>query len=113
MTKRLQSVYTFFDPDNLQARICIHLRHGDLLPTLNIRCAILEGWYGPAASTAAWGNLWIIRDVLCGNPSGAATKYHVQGMAVALARRDNTAKAPDRPCPKGLQGEPTAFAASD
>jgi len=50
--------------------------------------------------------------VLCGSLSGVTARRRAPGMAVALAKRDNTAVAPDRPRRSGLPGEPTAFVAS-
>jgi len=47
--------------------------------------------------------------VLCGSLSGVTARRRAPGMAVALAKRDNTAVAPDRPRRSGLTGEPTAL----
>jgi len=51
-------------------------------------------------------------EVLCGSLSGVTARRRAQGMAVALAKRDNTAVAPYRPRRSGLPGEPTAFVVS-
>jgi len=51
-------------------------------------------------------------EVLCGSLSGATARRRAPGMAVALAKRDNTAVAPDRPRRSGLSGESTALVGS-
>jgi len=48
-------------------------------------------------------------EVLCGSLSGVTARRLAPEMAVVLAKRDNTAVAPDRHRRSGLPGEPTAL----
>lgn len=47
--------------------------------------------------------------MLCVSLSDVVARRHVQGVAVALAKHDNIATEPDRPCPKGPPDESTAI----
>jgi len=51
----------------------------------------------------------LIIEVLYGSLSGVTARRRAPGMAVALAKRDNTAVVPDRLRRSGLAGEPTVL----
>ena len=64
------------------------------------------------------GRRWYVKEPLIKYVSalresvGRQCKASCAGNGPALSKRDNAAVAPDRPRPKGLSGEPTAFVAS-